>query len=183
MIRKSFEATESTAYAVADLMITAAMTAPKGCGENKIHAIAINNEEKDHLSEIMRNIGNKTNQDFFERDAKNIDSSLCVVIIGVEDIPLGLESCSNCGFKNCIECKKSGSHCAFNITDLGIAIGSAVSIAADHRIDNRVLYSAGKAAIQAGFLENKIKICYAIPLSTSSKSVFFDRESNNNTGV
>ena len=34
-----------------------------------------------------------------------------------------------------------------NITDLGIALGSAVSIAMDKRVDNRILYTAGQAIL------------------------------------
>ena len=40
--------------------------------------------------------------------------------------------------------------CAFSVTDLGIAVGSAVSLAADNRMDNRVLFSAGKGAARMG---------------------------------
>jgi len=59
--------------------------------------------------------------------------------------------------------------------DLGIAIGSAVSIAADLRVDNRVMYSVGKAALNVGILGDDVKIAYGIPLSISGKNPFFDR--------
>jgi uncharacterized ferredoxin-like protein len=65
--------------------------------------------------------------------------------------------------------------CVFAISDLGIAVGSAVSIAADHRADNRIMYSAAMSAIQLGFFSPEIKMAYAIPLSASGKSPFFDR--------
>ena len=71
--------------------------------------------------------------------------------------------------------KKAGTNCVFNVTDLGIAVGSAVSIAADNRIDNRVMYSAGKGALKAGMLPPDVRIAYGIPLSISSKSIYFDR--------
>lgn len=61
------------------------------------------------------------------------------------------------------------------MTDLGIAVGSAVSVAADNRIDNRVMYSAGKGALKAGMLPPDVKIAYGIPLSISSKSIYYDR--------
>ena len=70
---------------------------------------------------------------------------------------------------------EAGANCAFNITDLGIAIGSAVSVAADNRIDNRILFSAGKAAVRSGFMSETVRGCYGIPLATASKSVFYDR--------
>jgi uncharacterized ferredoxin-like protein len=61
------------------------------------------------------------------------------------------------------------------VTDLGIAVGSAVSVAADHRIDNRVMFSVGRAALKLGLLPDDVVNCYGIPLSISSKSIFFDR--------
>lgn len=48
--------------------------------------------------------------------------------------------------------------------------------AADLRVDNRVMFSAGKAAPSIGLLAGCHSI-YAIPLSVSSKNPFFDRAS------
>ena len=115
----------------------------------------------------MREIGKEPEQEFFIRDAANIDASHCILLIGAKNSPIGLEGCSYCGFENCAEMVKAGANCAFNITDLGIAVGSAVSVAADNRIDNRVLFSAGKS--------ETVRVCYGIPLATASKSVFYDR--------
>ncbi len=175
MIRYGVDGEKSTALIVADKMMTAAKTAPKGCGEDKIVTLTLTGEDKQILSDKMRVRASETNEAFFERDANNIDASHCVVLIGVKNIPLGLNNCGNCGFINCYESQKAGSHCAFNGTDLGIAIGSAVSIAADNRVDNRVFYSAGKAALSLNFFEQNVKLCYAIPLGSDSKSLFFDR--------
>jgi uncharacterized ferredoxin-like protein len=61
------------------------------------------------------------------------------------------------------------------MNDLGIAIGSAVSVAADHRVDNRVMYSIGKAAKELKLLGEEASIIFGIPLSASGKSPFFDR--------
>ena len=96
------------------------------------------------------------------------------IILGLTElIPvLGLM----CGFENCAAMMKAGANCAFNVTDLGIAVGSAVSVAANHHIDNRVMYSIGRAAIRAGVFKKDVRVCYGIPLSVSSKSIFFDRE-------
>lgn len=66
--------------------------------------------------------------------------------------------------------------CAFNTGDLGIAIGSAVSIAADNRVDNRVMYTVGQAALEMGILGEEVTVAYAIPLSSASKSPYFDRK-------
>lgn len=161
---------------VAHKMVAAAKTAPKGCGVDKLTACILDGYSKQTLTDEMRKMSEIPGLDFFNRDAANIDASQCIVLIGVRNIPLGLVSCGFCGFKNCAECFKAGSHCAFNITDLGIAMGSAVSIAADNRIDNRIMFSAGKAALSLEIFDKDVKICYGIPLSTTSKSVFFDRD-------
>ena len=63
-----------------------------------------------------------------------------------------------------------------NLTDLGIAVGSAVSIAADCRVDNRVMFSAGMAAKNLKILPEDVKICYGIPVSVSGKNPYFDRK-------
>jgi uncharacterized ferredoxin-like protein len=82
-----------------------------------------------------------------------------------------------CGFKNCEEKNKFPEiPCVFNTGDLGIAIGSAVSVAMDNRVDNRIMYTAGQAVIELGLLGKDVKIVYVIPLSATSKNPFFDRK-------
>lgn len=160
---------------VADLMVAAAKTAPKGSGKNTVEACILSGKEKDKLAAAMQQLGEEYNEEFIVRDAGNVKNSHCVVIIGCKSTPFGLSNCSMCGFKNCAEMKKAGTNCVFNLTDLGIAIGSAVSVAADHRIDNRVMYSAGRGAIKIGCLSDEVKVCYGIPLGAESKSIYFDR--------
>jgi uncharacterized ferredoxin-like protein len=58
--------------------------------------------------------------------------------------------------------------------DLGIALGSAVSVAADLRIDNRMMFTVGKAASALELL-GEHKMIIAIPLAVEGKSPFFDR--------
>jgi len=67
------------------------------------------------------------------------------------------------------------SPCFFNANDLGIAIGSAVSVACDNRIDNRVMYTVGYTANKMNLLPNS-DIVLGLPLSVSGKSPFFDRK-------
>lgn len=175
MKHEGIELEKRAAYAIAELMVLAAKTAPKGCGLDNVAAIVIDGGEKDALSAEMREMAKITGAEFFERDAINVESSHLVVMVGVKNNPVGLANCSLCGFQDCAEMNKAGGRCALNVTDLGIAVGSAVSVAADHRIDNRIMFSAGKAAINLKFFPEDIKICYGIPLSSSSKSIFFDR--------
>ena len=54
-------------------------------------------------------------------------------------------------------------------------IWTAVSVAADNRVDNRVMYSAGIGAIKLGILPEVTRVCYGIPLNATSKSIYFDR--------
>ena len=63
------------------------------------------------------------------------------------------------------------------LIDLGIALGSAVKIASDLNIDNRIFYSAGLAAIQTGIM--KADEVQGIPLSIKGKNIFFDRNDPN----
>jgi uncharacterized ferredoxin-like protein len=99
-----------------------------------------------------------------------------MVLIGTKIKPLGLTYCGLCGFKNCEEKTQYPNHpCSLNTGDLGIAIGSAVSIAMNERVDNRIMYSVGMAVRELELLGKEVKIIYAIPLSGSSKNPFFDR--------
>ena len=57
----------------------------------------------------------------------------------------------------------------------GIAIGSAVAVAADRRVDTRIMYSIGYAMLHFGMLPPDVVVAHGIPLSASSKNPFFDR--------
>ena len=173
---ESSEMEKRALYAVADLMALAARTAPKGRGMDNIITFVIDGAEKDALSTEMRKIAKATGAEFFARDAKNVDNSELVVFVGVQNNPLGLPNCSFCGFENCGATVKAGGRCVFNITDLGVAVGSAVTASANHKADNRIMFSAGKAALNLKYLPENVKVCYGIPLSSTSKSIYFDRD-------
>ncbi len=175
MVKPMEAAERDAALYVADLMAAAARTAPKGSGKDKVVTVILTGEDKDLLVQKMHEAAEEYKEEFIERDAVNVENSHCIVLIGVTSVPFGLDNCSMCGFKNCSEMKKAGANCAFNITDLGIAIGSAVSVAADHRIDNRVMYSAGRGAVRMGCFPEDVRVCYGIPLYTGAKSIYFDR--------
>lgn len=175
MIKIMEDAERDAALQVADLMTAAARTAPKGSGKDKIITVILTGEDKDLLVQKMHEAAKEYQEDFIERDAINVENSHCIVLIGVTSEPFGLNNCSMCGFKNCGEMKKAGANCAFNVTDLGIAVGSAVSVAANHRIDNRVMYSAGRGAVRMDIFPEDVRVCYGIPLYTGAKSIYFDR--------
>ena len=162
---------------VAEKMIIAARTAPKGRGrDHLVMAIAENNDIK-AIAEKMKEIGKRSGANYFTRDAGCILEAPVLVLIGTRISSLGLINCGNCGFADC-EAKDEHPEipCAFNTGDLGIAIGSAVSVAMDHRVDNRIMFTVGKAVLELGMLDPEIRIIYGIPLSATSKNPFFDRK-------
>ncbi|MBR6473191.1 MAG: ferredoxin [Firmicutes bacterium] len=175
MIKNMNDTKTNAILTVADLMAAAALTAPKASGNDTIRTAIITGEEKDHLRDKMLAMGEATGQLLYTRDAGNVDLSEAVVLIGCSGKLFGMDGCGMCGFGNCKRLKDAGGRCVFTVTDLGIAVGSAVSVAADHRIDNRVMYSVGRAALKLGFMTDDTELCYGIPLSISSKSIFFDR--------
>jgi len=168
----------TTLLRIAEEMLIAAQTAPKARGiDNLIYGI-LTDHQKELVTLKMNEIGNKTNASFFLRDANNITQSNVVVMLGTKIKTIGLQDiCGLCGFKNCIE-KEQHTHipCIYNTNDLGIAIGSAVSMAMDKRIDNRVMFSAGQAARDLRLFCSEPHILFAIPLSASAKNIFFDRK-------
>jgi uncharacterized ferredoxin-like protein len=125
----------------------------------------------------MKKLAKKHDRPGFKRDADNCQSASAILLIGTKAKPIGLAFCSFCGYKDCSSLEKSKGICAYNSIDLGIAAGSAVSVASDFRVDNRIMYSAGKAAIDMNLFKNKnIRIALGIPLSCSGKNPFFDRQ-------
>jgi uncharacterized ferredoxin-like protein len=175
MIYKSKELEKKAALQVAELMAAAARTAPKGKGTDRLEILVVDGTDKEALSHEMRRIAAETGTAFFERDAGNLDNSLAVVLVGTRNSVAGVPVCGFCGFKDCAENEKNEGICAIAISDLGIAVGSAVSVAADHRCDNRIMFSAGKAALRLKYFSEEVIIAYGIPLALRGKSPFFDR--------
>ena len=171
---------KGAAMQVAGLMSAAARTAPKSCGIDAVETLVLDGEDKDKLTAFMREIGTQDGKAYFIRDAGNIDACHCIVLIGVNTDPRGFSSpwsvnCGLCGIGNCVEFSEIGAPCVMAVTDLGIAVGSAASTAMDHRIDNRIMYTAGMAAVGLRLFPDNVKICFGIGLATKGKNVFFDR--------
>ncbi len=171
-----FHTVEYELLQIANKMVIAATTAPKARGLNHLHYRILSGNDICLLSQKMEIIGNETSQNFFIRDSKNILEAPIVVLFGCVINPINLKDCSYCGFTDCNEKLKNPSHpCAHNLIDLGIAVGIAADVAARNHIDNRIMYSAGKAAMLMNVFPNEVSLIYAIPLSVSSKNIFFDR--------
>ncbi len=159
----------------AEHLCVAARTAPKGKGKDLLVTAIVTGAEKSQLQQQMRLIGERDNIEIFLRDAENLEHAPVVVLVGTRKEPLQLPACGYCGFVDCEAMLDAGGTCTFNSGDLGIAVGSAVAMAADFRIDNRIMYTAGKAAVELGMLGDDVKIAYAIPLAAKGKNPFFDR--------
>lgn len=179
MIIRGEQAEEKCLMQVAELMCAAARTAPKGRGVDTLETIIVTGVHLQQLADEMRRWGEQTGAGFCIRDAGNIEKVKVAVIFGTPIKPLGIPGCGYCGFGDCDGMQKAGGICAYNAGDLGIAVGSAASVAADHYIDNRVMFSIGRAAINLGMFQTDVKIAYGIPLSVSGKNPFFDRPPHN----
>jgi len=136
---------------IAKLMVVAARTAPKAQGEDTIKAAIITGIEKDELASVMEQMGKI-------RDSKNVRDSGAVVLLGV-DFGKPIEDWINFKAK---------------LIDLGIALGSAVKVASELNVDNRIMHSIGIAATKMELL--KADEIEGIPLSIKGKSIFFDRK-------
>ena len=157
-------------------MMTAARTAPKGKGADIMEIMLVEERhDLDILAQAMRQKSEKSRIKLLLRDADNILQGEAVLLIGTRNKPVGT-NCKYCGYNNCWV-KPSEVPCAFNSIDLGIAVGSACSVAADLRVDSRVMFSAGWASLSLGWLEGCSQII-AIALAAASKNPYFDRNSN-----
>lgn len=162
---------------VALKMMIAARTAPKGRGINTLEMLLAEGKAILELAEEMKKIADKYEQHFFHRDAENILNSPVILILGTSIKPLDLVKCGMCGFSNCDEKRKNPTvPCSFNTSDLGIAVGSAVSTAMINKVDNRIMYTVGQAAMNLNYFDTKVKVAYGIPITATSKNPFFDRK-------
>jgi len=172
-----FEFDKETILDIAKKMAIAARTAPKGRGRDTLDIMIATRNDIDKIASRMDKIFEEQNVAFFQSDANNLRNCEAVLFIGTSIDTLGLSYCGFCGLETC---QNKNNHpevpCTFNNIDLGIAIGSAVSVAADHRIDNRVLFSAGKAILELKLMNDSNKVIFGIGLSVSSKNIFFDRK-------
>lgn len=161
---------------VARLMCVAARTAPKGRGVDNVVTMVLTDSEKDAIAQEMQRVGEQSNTAFFVRDAANLRAAGALVLLGTRIKTMGIPNCGYCGYEDCDENRRHNGICVFNVGDLGIAVGSAVSVAANHRVDCRVFFSAGRAALNLKTLGEDVKIAWGIPLSVSGKNPFFDRK-------
>jgi len=161
---------------VANDMMTAARTAPKGKGYDIIEVVLITDDSIKVLSEAMLRYSEQTGLKFITRDAENILHASAIVMVGTRTQVHGL-NCGYCGFDTCVQKNELPDvPCAINSVDVGIALGSACAVAADRRVDSRIMFSAGRVVQELGWMPGCSNI-YGIPISSTSKNPFFDRVS------
>lgn len=158
---------------VARRMMTAIRTAPKAKGVDIIETALVEGDDLKALSDAMMMLYEETGRPVYQRDAANILHGDAVVVVGTHGQMMGL-NCGHCGFPTCGD-KPAQSPCAFNSIDVGIAVGSACSVAADCRVDTRVMFSVGMGAQRLGILPG-CGLTLAIAVSATSKNPFFDRK-------
>jgi uncharacterized ferredoxin-like protein len=171
----------------AAMMALAMRTAPKTRGIDAIKTAVVLGSDLEILATAMEKKTDKksTTLAFFKRDANNVRNAAVVLLVGVQRVPKRIElplNCGACGYQSCAALVASGGRegedftgptCVFQAVDLGIALGSAVKLAAELSIDNRIMYSVGAAAKDLHLLDSDIII--GIPLSATGKNPFFDR--------
>ncbi len=186
----STDAEHDAMRTVANLMAAAARTAPKGRGVDEIRTMIIDGEDIEELAGAMEEAAPGrpdiiTNALY--RDARNVRDSDCALLIGILGVPKKPENpfdCGACGFGTCGSLMNArgkrdtggdfpGPVCSFASIDLGVALGSAVTVAAEHNVDNRMMYTMGVAAAKLKWFEADLII--GIPLSVTGKSPYFDR--------
>ena len=170
------KACEDAIMNVARDMCLAAITAPKACGKDSITCGVLTGEEIAVLVREMRRVEDQTEgcRPIFYRDGALVEQCEAVVLIGSVNQARGVQPCGLCGNGSCAGMVKTpGQHCAFDDIDLGIAVGSAVGVAADRRVDNRVFYTAGIAAMNLKLLGEKVGTILAIPISATNRNIFF----------
>lgn len=182
---------------VAQLMAVSARTAPKSGGIDHVRILIADPGEQHSIADMMRTIGEElcralpdkkrgdAIREDWESDARTVQESGLLMLIGVEGRKvLGL-NCGGCGFPTCSEMLMHpristtekhlpGPYCIFKVMDLSIASASAVKTAMEHTVDNRMMHKAGVAALRSGLLK-PCDLLLGIPLSVTGKNIFFDR--------
>jgi uncharacterized ferredoxin-like protein len=186
-VKKNEEIEREALEAGASMMALCARTAPKTRGLDSLKTALVTGEGLEALAAAMERKfdGKSTRLPIFPRDAANVRLAHAVLLMGVSREPKRIElpfNCGACGHGSCAvllgEGPKEGEDftgpvCIFQAVDLGIALGSAVKLAAEMGIDNRIMYTLGAAAKELNMLDSDLII--GTPLSATGKNPFFDR--------
>ncbi len=164
---------------VLDLMLISVKTAPKGVGKDFLDAKIVEGDELKRIGEAMIKYGTENENKGFVRDGNSVKNADAMLLVGLkEHSGVGL-NCGACGYKTCAEMQTKhgkefkGPNCMIRLLDLGIALGSAVKTASLHNVDNRIMYRPGAIVVKDDKM--KVNVAMGIPVSVTSKSIFFDR--------
>ena len=123
---------------VAGLMALAARTAPKACGFDSVRIEVLTGKDLATLGKEMAAMGEVPGAEFFRINGGQVEKSDACVLIGVAGREAIGADCGGCGYPSCQEMRAAvklakkpsasyaGPNCVLKITDLGIAVGSAV---------------------------------------------------------
>jgi len=148
-------------------------TAPKSRGLNAIQTVVLTDKDKNKVAEKMKQYTKPARA--FLRDSENLKHADAVLLVAVKTLRIGL-NCGLCQYKDCRDNEKNKRQCIFNLVDLGIALGSAVSTAMNLKVDNRIMYTVGYAARDMNIFSKEYKIIMGIPVKYYHKNIFFDRK-------
>jgi len=186
---------KSAVVTVLGLMALAARTAPKSFGADCLEIRILTDEERQRIISQMRAMGEKKSAAAktenrakafildWNCDADTVERADGVLMLGIQGTKVGGVNCGGCGSATCAEMLQAprpegdfpGPYCMYRLWDLGIAVSSAVAVAAHHFLDNRMFQKIGAAAMKLGIMEQCAPII-GIGVSCSSKNIFFDRK-------
>lgn len=144
---------------------------------------SVADDDLDRLAGAMRGVAERGGSPIFLRDAGNVSASEACLLLGARGRETAGLDCGGCGHAACTAMQEAaapeetvygGPNCVLKVTDLGIAVGSAVKTASLLNLDNRVMYTAGVAALGLGWLPD-CTVGYGIPVSATGKNIYFDR--------
>lgn len=117
MIRNERDLRHDQALDIAQKMLVAARTAPKGKGADIVECAVVDGDDLERLAQEMERIGTERGHRFFLRDAGNVRQSLCTLLVGTREQAQALD-CGHCGFPTCAS-RADGVPCAINSVDVG----------------------------------------------------------------
>jgi uncharacterized ferredoxin-like protein len=176
VIRNVEQIRDETARRQVQALMNRMLTAPKAKGLDDLRILYVDGADKDALAAWLRRHGEERGKAGLVRDAANADKAVALVVVGSRPLYMELD-CGMCGAETCELARAQDVNCVYPVVDLGIALGSGVSMAAEQGLDNRIMYSLGLAALRTGLFaaDPGIRCALGIPFSVTSKNVFFDR--------
>ncbi len=168
MARFQSEEMERDAIRVAaGMMAVSARTAPKAAGIDRIQTLILDGDDLELLASTMEEKfkSKAVPLQGFPNNAEQVRQSSAVILIGATGEPKRMSppvNCGACGCKTCEEFVKSGKRegedfrgplCIWQTMDLGVALGSAVKMASELNVDNRIMYTVGAAARKLKLME------------------------------